>query len=1820
MRISTLLALTLTFIGTVQGSPLQNQSTGLAHTDLISSDPSAVLIRYNLTDVTLQTFDVEGSQFTGFPIENEPIFQQDGMPLLPVVTRYVVIPPNSAVKLIVTEEGTPLRIHPANPPLVSNNPEFGEPTIKPGEDGLYPPNIAEISTPVILRGVRMVLVTVYPVQYDFNSGTFLKHNNIQTEVRVTDGEVINPVTQPIRRGRTREFLRMISLFAINGDQVGRDDPERDEIPRYNGHYLIVSHEALLRFVAPYIEWRRKAGYKIDIYSVPANQANSPDVIRDSIRVKYMRYVNNHQEPFEYVLAVGDRSAYYEMQNPATVLESPQGTPSFNPANHADYLYGCLEGNDELPDVATGRWAGGNADLVGLMVGRTLAYEATPDMRNPSWFTRGGAISQHWGNGQEAAYHITIPSMVRWAEAILKNQGYTNVRFQESLDFDQYGANTGPVFRGLFNDGANAVLARSENYYWATRNPNRHYFDQDVNDNTVFPFRLNASGHGEWSAEMEFRTGSANHLKGWVGVTFSWNGPDTRVSTSLWSDEVQAVMCHDLPLGWGYSYAIAHLEAGAPGVNYAMGRTEHNYMGDPGLKVWRGVPRVVEMETPASISPQARLVEVFVHQPDSDTPVPGARVTLYAPGNLPAFDNAGYATYSRFWIKNSISDADGIARFVFESTDTLRTATNLFATVTGDDVAPCFRQTRIEAQNAVVEIGGIEYEENEGNDDARLNPGESFFANLTGRNIGQNVAEATYATVTSLSPYIEVEDDNEVFFGDIAAGESNGGNRAVFFTILPTCPDATARPVLKPSILVEFTSGDQTWRSAFNLDTWAPHLEFRSIDDGDIIPDSSASINVEIANIGRINSSEISVELHSAGQGVTVIDGSSSFPSISPGRTARLNGGSFDISGNKVVVPGSRSDLYMVFNTASGFVDTSYFSVQIMSPRAGAPIGPDKYGYICFDDTDTLWDIAPEYDWVEINPDDNQAQLDGVRLNFRGQSARDLGEVIVIPLGFTTQFYGRDYDTITVCSNGYVAMGNLPHFSNHHNYRLDSGVGAVGVIAPFWDDLRFSQNTRIFACRDTVDSRFIVEWYRMAPATGEADQTFQIIIYDKSIWITESGDPNILMQYKTIQNLQNIRGNDNANNPFASVGICSPTGNTGINYTSNNQYPTGAAPLAARRAILYTTSVRFRAGTLYGRVTDAATGWGVEGATVYTKQGFVATTDVDGYWRIAEALADILFDITAHKQGYNDSTYTSADDSLRVPEGDSLEINFDLLHPEFSPTNFELSAILDPGMTIDLGFSLTNTGNGPMDWNAEKRLLGDADAEPWELRRRYNVGRITDDDRIEGVIFAQDKFFLSGANGIDSANLIYVLDRDGELLNRFEQIGSSRYGYKDMDWDGNYLWAAGEDSIYCLTTDGQVVTSWPDPLNPSQYIAYNSEEGILYLCGTTTSTIVRCDLEGHVLEGALSRRSLRMYGLGYWPEDPDGYDLYIVNHPSGTPTNITKMNVATGDTMFVFEIPQDSSSSGQQSAWITNEFDVYSWVFMSIQNVSAPGGGDRVEIHQLDARKDWMNLDVWSGRLETGETQDFIVNLNSTGLPDTLFQGEMYFSHNADSGRAHISIALQVIGPVPPAQFELALPVDGDTLTALPLRGDTLHLPAVEFVWFASRDLNANDFVQYMFTISAADSSVSFNTSDTSITLNLDTLGLPLWYDMPLVWSVKARSAGDEIPCVRPYTMHILPDDINREKSIAPVEFALQAIYPNPFNGRTAIRFGADISQRTSLIAYDLDGREVARLFDAVPTVGYHTLTWNAEQLPTGIYVIRLKSAGRTRVAKLALIK
>ncbi len=101
-------------------------------------------------------------------------------------------------------------------------------------------------------------------------------------------------------------------------------------------------------------------------------------------------------------------------------------------------------------------------------------------------------------------------------------------------------------------------------------------------------------------------------------------------------------------------------------------------------------------------------------------------------------------------------------------------------------------------------------------------------------------------------------------------------------------------------------------------------------------------------------------------------------------------------------------------------------------------------------------------------------------------------------------------------------------------------------------------------------------------------------------------------------------------------------------------------------------------------------------------------------------------------------------------------------------------------------------------------------------------------------------------------------------------------------------------------------------------------------------------------------------------------------------------------------------------------------------------------------------------------------------------------------------------------------------------------------------------------------------------------------------------------------------DVEEEIS-APLEFALQANYPNPFNPSTTISYSLDQTQDVALEVYDLLGHKIATLASGVQAAGQHQVQWNGtddkgKTVASGLYVYRLSSENRVKTRKMMLLQ
>jgi hypothetical protein len=93
-----------------------------------------------------------------------------------------------------------------------------------------------------------------------------------------------------------------------------------------------------------------------------------------------------------------------------------------------------------------------------------------------------------------------------------------------------------------------------------------------------------------------------------------------------------------------------------------------------------------------------------------------------------------------------------------------------------------------------------------------------------------------------------------------------------------------------------------------------------------------------------------------------------------------------------------------------------------------------------------------------------------------------------------------------------------------------------------------------------------------------------------------------------------------------------------------------------------------------------------------------------------------------------------------------------------------------------------------------------------------------------------------------------------------------------------------------------------------------------------------------------------------------------------------------------------------------------------------------------------------------------------------------------------------------------------------------------------------------------------------------------------------------------------------EISFVPKNYILYQNYPNPFNSITKLRYFVPEAGNISIKIYDILGREIETLVSEYQNAGEYEITFNSNELPSGIYIYVLTSNKITLARKMTLIK
>lgn len=1585
-----------------------------ASVKVMNTGNNSVDMEFSLEKIEIKETWINGERFDLLSIIGEPESGREGYPALPTVVRMVLVPPRSGVSVIVNDIDVEIltEIHPiprqrlnqedflesvatfdANQQLsdLSFNPDFEK------SEGFFPDEIVRIGRPAILRGYRLVPVVINPVRWNPSTSELEVIKSIDFVLDFnSDENRVNLVENPERPRPSRYAHKLVSQLVINPPSPPRD------MEQQSGSLIYITGEwdDVVEELEPLVEWRRRMGWKVEV--IQTNQNNNRDAVRNLLIEAYEEW----DTPPEYITIVGDPDPQY----PFTVachVHANVGNPY-----ETDHPYACLEGDDILPDVAVGRFVFNSTHMLRGIVNKTISYEMEPyvgEGDHLGWQTRAAVASTDWDNG------LSANNLCHWCARMFLTHGFTEVG-ELYCSVQNQEVNPRQLILENFEDsGISFFVYRG----WEGLNG----FDQPEVDQLDNPHRLPfvilatcntgdflEHAYDEWAYTERFLytpRGGAIGAIGTGGATHTYYN-NCLVGGALLGHFIEDIKTQGWTLMRG-KVALYHTYYERGDIDHDRTHEEnwlthtyiYNLMGDPAIELADELltELTVEHSETFRVGETFTGVDVAYHIDDEDVPAAGLLVCLYKPEE---FQLTGW------------TDNEGHVDFHMDPEWTQEGSIQL--TVSGHNLIPYMADLEIEEVENFIGSGAVEIDdddegESQGDDDGIANPTERLEISVDITNYGSETPEGEVAiVVTPALPYLEVIE------GEAALDEAPEPGEPVQTAFVVDIGGAFQHGSMA-AFNMDVTVGESTWVSSLSFPVEGADPEFETFEwEGDpLAPAEMADMWITLYNDGTKPTEAMDATLLSLTETIEMPVSEGAFEPIAPGETG-VSEETFRLSAHPLHFGGRQADLALALISESGFLDTVYFSFDVGQALDGMPFGPDKYGYVCFDDTDTSWFAAPVFEWIEIDPNHEGP---GTDTELR-DSGEDQDASMCMDLPFTFSYYGQEFDEITICTNGWIAMGDYDDIVSACNRRIPGGLVTPGMICPFWDDLRTNNNAGIYTWYDEENHLFVVEWSRvrrLEPGQG-TEETFEVILLDPEFHPSFTGDSDIIFQYLEVEDGRGA-ANVHGETPFASVGIASPDLSDGLEYSYWNELHPGAAPLENERVIRFTTMTDFSTAFVHGYTTDAASGDSLEGVLILTDYGFWAESDSTGYFAIEDILVDtaLAYTFSASKLFYNDSTIGG----IEINPDDTIEVNFALLHPEFGLEFEEVDVSIEQENTNDFYSPLVNTGNGILTFTSwlDFRPPEDDPDDLWDPFMDFDVTNsvvgIDGEDTltigntyVNGVVFVDSVFWVS-AGGSDRDELQakwYRFNRNGDFVDSLSQPWIHNRGIRGLTYDGENIWGGYDHQLYCFDPeDASVVDSFEVPPSIPYGVAYDRSNDIIYTSGITNS-IVALDTDGNVInewDPFWEENRLRKYGLAWYPDQPDSLKLFIFTHTDGAellfgfnPSNEELRLLA--DLSF---IPNDSPLGID----VSDRWNSSVWTLLTTVSNS---DGDRVTVFELEPNTTWLTYSPVEGYLQAREETTLHITVEAGLRPLDRYWVILHYEHDANPGIYEIPISMEVV--------------------------------------------------------------------------------------------------------------------------------------------------------------------------------------------------------------------
>ncbi|MBC8204637.1 T9SS type A sorting domain-containing protein [bacterium] len=1085
-----------------------------------SSNAEGLELQLDAEGVIVESITLEYQTFTRLLWGNSGVSGAIGQPELPVYRAFVEIPFGANVQFEILQSsfkeyslgelGAIGRVAPVQPPvekLPGAKLQFTMDEKYYSTDSYSNQPIAEIVDYPVIRGHQMAVIEIRLVDYNPVRNMVRIYDNLNIRLSFQGGDMAK-TAENLERYSALYFDRLIDKTALNSGVFETDALPNPPLMIIVYYDLQAYHDALL----PLVEWRESKGIETIMVSTGEIGGSNVD-IQNYLIEAYFTWVI----PPTTVLLVGDSP-----QIPHWIGQG-SGSPE------TDLYYSSLDG-DYFPDIGVSRLSCTDAYQLSVMIDKILEYEQAGWSGNDDWEKHAVfmASNDNWGVS-EGTHNFVISHY-------LEPDGYTCDR----LYCHTYSATTQQV-TNAFNEGRSqgTFSGHGSTTSWADGPP----FSQGnvlALVNEVYPFIQSyacLTGKftiGECFGETWIRA-AHGALAFWGSSVNSYWGEDDILEKGLYQgffdnqypgDDVNFTWIDGMTI---YGKMFLYNYYGPSGMIQRYFEM-YNILGDGSVDLWTDVPNIVTVNHPSV---------VFL----------GTQEVMVSVSGYPdwAMVCAQSSVEPEVWAMSYVN-ASGTAQLHFSPAPSQ--PGEMVFTVTGHDVHPYIEAVPLTPASGpyVVFEEYVIDDANGWNPNGQLDYNETTMLDFTLQNVGVEPANGVWCTLRSDDEYITI-DDSSAYFGNIGANSSVAIDDAFQITLAPDVPDEHN---IQFDVFVY--QAWEEWTSFCSITAHAPDIIIERVTVDDSVggngnsaldPGESATLEIFLQNDGSSPVIALELDLSTVDPYVTLITTAGAYGNMLAGETASALF-NLEVAGN--CPQDYNVDFTGIYNGGHALTGEIEFTL-IVGNILYLPTGPDNYGYCAYDIHDAP--ILPLYDWIEIDPGQGGA---GTVIPFTQDD-----QTLRFDLPFTFTYYGQDYTRVSICSNGWIAMGETNN-TDYSNSSIPNGDGPPAMIAPFWEDMSPQQAGVVAYYYDAAQNIYIIEFSNvpqyMPPGTYES---FQMLLYDPAYYTTVTGDGEIKFQYQLVSD------------PSAcTVGIENHNQDDGVQYLYDENYDIHAAPIEAGMAVMFTT--------------------------------------------------------------------------------------------------------------------------------------------------------------------------------------------------------------------------------------------------------------------------------------------------------------------------------------------------------------------------------------------------------------------------------------------------------------------------------------------------------------------------------------------------------------------------------------------------------------------------------------------------------------------------